>query len=152
MSRKIGFVPQHWALSRHVISAGMFLESLYPRTYSNLCRKLSLTMSSMKVVRNCLTAFLKVLFEGNITWAKVIWTWSEILLKDLGHCKLQCFPSSDYSRISDYFKKPICLLPVLVLKFPLKSIFELRSDSGRNNVIIFEIERKNEIERRKNET
>ena len=72
MSLKIGLVSSHWSMSDHVILAGQVLENMYPRTYSNLCRKLCVTMSSAKVVRTYLNSFLEVLFEGDgITWAKV---------------------------------------------------------------------------------
>ncbi|GFO08767.1 Bcl-2-related ovarian killer protein homolog b-like [Plakobranchus ocellatus] len=72
MSRKTGITPSNWPKSRHVIAAGAALEALYPRTYSNVSRKLCLTMSSPKVVRNTLMAILEVLFERTITWAKVV--------------------------------------------------------------------------------
>ncbi|XP_012935794.1 bcl-2-related ovarian killer protein homolog B, partial [Aplysia californica] len=72
MSRKVGLVPSHWPRSIHVIHAGAALENLYPRTYSNVSRKLSMTMSSAKVVRATMTSFLQVLFEGGVTWAKIV--------------------------------------------------------------------------------
>ncbi|RUS73166.1 hypothetical protein EGW08_019075 [Elysia chlorotica] len=72
MSRKTGITPSNWPPSRHVVAAGSVLEALYPRTYSNVSRKLCLTMSSPKLVRNTLLAVLEVLFERSITWAKIV--------------------------------------------------------------------------------
>ncbi|CAL1542979.1 unnamed protein product [Lymnaea stagnalis] len=72
MSRKVGLTPTNCRNSIHVINAGTALEMMYPRTYSNVSRKLCLTMSSTKIVRTTLTLFLQVLFEGVITWGKVV--------------------------------------------------------------------------------
>lgn len=72
MSRRTGIVPTNWPQSRHVVAAGSALEALYPRIYSNVSRKLCLTMSSPKLVRNTLIAVLEVMFECSITWAKIV--------------------------------------------------------------------------------
>ncbi|XP_059144468.1 uncharacterized protein LOC131931656 [Physella acuta] len=70
MSRKVGLAPVNFKTSVHIINAGAALEILYPRTYSNVSRKLCLTMSSTKIVRATLTLFLEILFEGTISWGK----------------------------------------------------------------------------------
>uniref|UniRef100_A0A182YU05 Bcl-2 Bcl-2 homology region 1-3 domain-containing protein n=1 Tax=Biomphalaria glabrata TaxID=6526 RepID=A0A182YU05_BIOGL len=72
MSRKIGFTQTNSKNSVHIINAGTALEMMYPRTYSNVSRKLSMTMSSVKIVRTTLSLFLEILFEGSITWGKVV--------------------------------------------------------------------------------
>ncbi|BFZ06680.1 hypothetical protein BsWGS_09719 [Bradybaena similaris] len=72
MSRKVGLSAPGWSKSVHVINAALSLELTYPRTYSNVSRKLCMTMSSPKVVRTTLTSLLTVLFESGITWGKVV--------------------------------------------------------------------------------
>ncbi|KAK0066667.1 bcl-2-related ovarian killer protein B [Biomphalaria pfeifferi] len=72
MSRKVGFTQTNSKNSVHIINSGTALEMMYPRTYSNVSRKLSMTMSSVKIVRTTLSLFLEILFEGSITWGKVV--------------------------------------------------------------------------------
>ncbi|CAG5118274.1 unnamed protein product, partial [Candidula unifasciata] len=72
MSRKVGLSAPGYSKSVHVINAALSLELAHPMTYSNVSRKLCMTMSSAKVVRTTLTSLLTVLFEGDITWGKVV--------------------------------------------------------------------------------
>jgi hypothetical protein len=51
---------------------GQELERMHPKLYSSVCRQVSVTVTSDKVLRNVLIAIAGELFKTDITWGKVV--------------------------------------------------------------------------------
>ncbi|KAL8611532.1 hypothetical protein ACOMHN_014587 [Nucella lapillus] len=72
MSKRVHVAPHHSLLSEELCSAGQVLERLHPRVYSDVSRRIAMTMSSAQLVRRLLTSVLEVKFKVGVTWAKVV--------------------------------------------------------------------------------
>ncbi|XP_041356205.1 bcl-2-related ovarian killer protein-like [Gigantopelta aegis] len=52
--------------------AGHVLERLYPNVYTDVSRKISVTMTSSTVVKTDLSSVLEILFRDGVTWGKIV--------------------------------------------------------------------------------
>ncbi|XP_041348967.1 bcl-2-related ovarian killer protein-like [Gigantopelta aegis] len=62
----------HCAYSVYFVKAGYVLERLYPKVYTDVSRKIAMTMTSSTVVKNTLTSVLDIMFRESITWGKIV--------------------------------------------------------------------------------
>ncbi|XP_076435607.1 uncharacterized protein LOC143275413 [Babylonia areolata] len=53
-------------------AAGQELERLYPRVYTDVSRRISMTMTSAQIVRRALTSVLENIFRSGVTWARLV--------------------------------------------------------------------------------
>ncbi|XP_067670140.1 bcl-2-related ovarian killer protein-like [Haliotis asinina] len=72
LTRKLRFGGYNSVLSERYIHAGQVLETMYPRVYTDVSRKIGRTMSSTGVVKATLNDVLNILFRDSITWGKVV--------------------------------------------------------------------------------
>lgn len=72
MNKRVVVSPYHSSLAEEIFSAGQELERLYPRVYSDVSRRISMTMTSAQLVRRALTNILETLFRADVTWAKIV--------------------------------------------------------------------------------
>ncbi|XP_070173589.1 uncharacterized protein [Littorina saxatilis] len=72
MTKRVEVSPYHSVLAEEVFCAGQELERLYPRTYTDVSRRICMTMTSAQLVRRALTAVLEGTFRSGATWAKVV--------------------------------------------------------------------------------
>ena len=59
-------------LARDLWWAGRELERLHPQTYSDVSRRIRLTMTSSQLMRRALTVVLEGTFGTGVTWARVL--------------------------------------------------------------------------------
>ena len=69
---KIRLSAAHCSHSEYFVKAGCVLERLYPKVYTDVSRKIAMTMASSTVVKNSLTSVLEIMFRDSITWGKVV--------------------------------------------------------------------------------
>ncbi|XP_046561970.1 bcl-2-related ovarian killer protein-like [Haliotis rubra] len=72
MTKKLTFGGYNSVLSESYIHAGQVLETMYPRVYTDVSRKIGRTMSSASIVKATLNDVLNILFRDSITWGKIV--------------------------------------------------------------------------------
>lgn len=72
LNKRVNVSPYDDPLADELYSAGQELERLYPRTYTDISRRISMTMTSAQIVRRALTSVLNGIFNTGINWAKVV--------------------------------------------------------------------------------
>ena len=72
MSKRVPVAPSQSPLAEELWAAGRELERLYPRIYSDVSRRICMTMSSAQIVRRALTVVLEGIFKTGVTWARVV--------------------------------------------------------------------------------
>ncbi|CAG0923144.1 unnamed protein product [Notodromas monacha] len=55
-----------------LLALGQELERMHPKLYSSVCRQLSITVTSDKVLRSVLIAIAAELFKADITWSRIV--------------------------------------------------------------------------------
>ena len=72
MNKRVPVALSPSPLAEELWWAGRELERLYPRTYSDLSRRICMTMTSAQLVRRALTVVLEGIFRTGVTWARVV--------------------------------------------------------------------------------
>ncbi|KAK7478312.1 hypothetical protein BaRGS_00030464 [Batillaria attramentaria] len=72
LSKRVNVSPYENPLADEIFSAGQELERMYPKTYTDVSRRISMTMTSAQIVRRALTSVLDGIFSTGVSWAKVV--------------------------------------------------------------------------------